>query len=92
MAGLTVTGAMIYTDRQYVNQHNTASLPSWTKFDVGARYRTRIAGKATTFRANILNVFDRDYWSGVTSWGVTSWGGFSQAAPRTVLLSATVEF
>ncbi|WER47954.1 TonB-dependent siderophore receptor [Cupriavidus sp. WKF15] len=87
VAGLTVTGAMIYTDRQYVNQLNTASLPSWTKFDVGARYRTRIAGKATTLRANILNVFDRDYWS-----GVTSWGGFSQAAPRTVLLSATVEF
>ncbi|TPQ27430.1 TonB-dependent receptor domain-containing protein, partial [Cupriavidus pinatubonensis] len=87
VAGLTVSGAMIYTGRQYVNQLNTASLPSWARFDLGARYRTRITGKTTTFRANVLNVFDRNYWS-----GVTSWGGFSQAAPRTVMLSATVEF
>ncbi|MFS8978736.1 TonB-dependent siderophore receptor [Cupriavidus necator] len=87
VAGLTLTGAMIYTGRQYVNQANTASLPAWTRFDVGARYTTKIGGKATTFRANILNVFDRDYWA-----GVTSWGGFSVAAPRTVLLSATVDF
>lgn len=85
--GLTLTGAMLYTGRQYVNQANTASLPAWTRFDVGARYTTRIGGKATTFRANVLNVFDRDYWA-----GVTSWGGFSLAAPRTVLLSATVDF
>lgn len=70
-----------------MDQANTASLPAWTRFDVGARYTTRIGGKATTFRANILNVFDRDYWA-----GVTSWGGFSLAAPRTVLLSATVDF
>lgn len=85
--GLTLTGAMVYTARQYVNQTNTASLPSWTKFDVGARYATRIAGKPTTFRAIVLNVFNRDYWS-----GVTSWGGFSPSAPRTVMLSATTEF
>ncbi|AMR77086.1 TonB-dependent receptor [Cupriavidus nantongensis] len=85
--GLTLTGAMLYTGRQYVNQANTASLPAWTRFDFGARYTTRIGGKATTFRANVLNVFDRDYWA-----GVTSWGGFSLAAPRTVLMSATVDF
>ncbi|WP_427313328.1 TonB-dependent receptor [Cupriavidus sp. H39] len=87
MPGLTLTGAMLYTGRQYVNQANTASLPAWTRVDVGARYTTRIGGKATTFRANVLNVFNRDYWA-----GVTSWGGFSLAAPRTVLLSATVDF
>ncbi len=85
--GLTLTGAMIYTASQYVNQANTASLPAWTKFDVGARYATRIAGKPTTFRANVFNVFNRDYWS-----GVTSWGGFSPSAPRTVMLSATTAF
>jgi iron complex outermembrane receptor protein len=87
LAGLTLTGAMIYTGSQYVNQANTARIPAWTRFDVGARYTAKISGKATTFRANVLNVFDRNYWA-----GVTSWGGFSVAAPRTVLLSATVDF
>src|SRR5690606_8261284 len=34
--GLTLTGAVIYTDKQYVNQANTQELPSWTKVDLGA--------------------------------------------------------
>jgi iron complex outermembrane recepter protein len=85
--GLTLTGSVIYTDKQYVNQANTQVLPSWTKVDLGARYKTSVIGKTTTFRANLLNAFDRDYWS-----GVASYSGFVQGAPRTLLLSATVDF
>lgn len=87
MPGLSLTGGIAYTGKQYVNQANTQSLPAWTKVDLGARYTTKLAGKATTFRANVLNAFDRDYWS-----GVTSFGGVTQGAPRTVLLSASVDF
>lgn len=87
VTGLTLTGGIAYTGKQYVNQANTARLPAWTKVDLGARYATKVAGKSTTFRANLLNAFDRDYWS-----GVASWGGFVQGAPRTVLLSASVDF
>lgn len=87
VAGLTWTGGIAYTGKQYVNQANTASLPAWTKVDLGARYATKVAGKSTTFRANLLNAFGRDYWS-----GVASWGGFVQGAPRTGLLSASVDF
>ncbi len=85
--GLTLTSGAIYTDSQYVNQANTQQLDAWTRFDVGARYATRIAERPTTFRATVQNVFDHEYWS-----GVASYGAFSQGAPRTLLLSATVDF
>ncbi|PMW95522.1 TonB-dependent siderophore receptor [Pseudomonas sp. FW215-R2] len=85
--GLTLTSGAIYTGSQYVDQANTQQLDAWTRFDVGARYATRIAERPTTFRATVQNVFDREYWS-----GVASYGAFSQGAPRTLLLSATVDF
>ncbi|SDS89790.1 iron complex outermembrane recepter protein [Pseudomonas sp. Z003-0.4C(8344-21)] len=85
--GLTLTGGAIHTGSQYVNQANTQKLDDWTRFDVGARYTTRIDERPTTFRATVQNVFDREYWS-----GVASYGAFSQGSPRTLLLSATVDF
>jgi iron complex outermembrane receptor protein len=85
--GLTLTSGAIYTASQYVNQANTQELEAWTRFDVGARYATRIAQRPTTFRATVQNVFDREYWS-----GVASYGAFSQGSPRTLQLSATVDF
>ncbi|WP_191487629.1 TonB-dependent receptor [Pseudomonas sp. FEN] len=85
--GLTLTSGAIYTGSQYVDQANTQKLDPWTRFDVGARYSTRIAERPTTFRATVQNVFDREYWS-----GVASYGAFSQGSPRTLQLSATVDF
>ena len=85
--GFTLTGGAIYTDSQYVNQTNTQELPSWTRVDAGARYATKIEGRPTTFRATVQNVFDREYWS-----GVASYGAFSPGYPRTLQLSATVDF
>ncbi|MEX3776869.1 TonB-dependent siderophore receptor [Pseudomonas sp. MYb118] len=85
--GLTLTGGAIHTGSQYVNQANTQKLDDWTRFDVGARYTTRVDERPTTFRATVQNVFDHEYWS-----GVASYGAFSQGSPRTLLLSATVDF
>ncbi|WP_426155325.1 TonB-dependent siderophore receptor [Pseudomonas sp. TSRC2-2] len=87
LEGLSLTGGAIHTGSQYVNQANTQKLDDWTRFDVGARYTTRIDERPTTFRATVQNVFDREYWS-----GVASYGAFSQGSPRTLLLSATVDF
>lgn len=84
---LTLTGATIYTGEQYVNAANTTSIPSWVRFDLGTRYVTVLSGKETTFRANVINVFDRDYWSGVASFSTIAAG-----APRTLMLSATIDF
>jgi iron complex outermembrane recepter protein len=87
LPGVTLTGALTHTGRQYIDATNARSIPAWTKVDLGARYRTQVAGRVTTFRANLLNAFDRQYWA-----GVASWGGFVQGAPRTLLLSAAVDF
>jgi len=87
LEGFTLTGGAIYTDSQYVNQANTQALSSWTRIDAGARFATKIEGRPTTFRATVQNVFDREYWSGVASYGAISPG-----YPRTLQLSATVDF
>lgn len=85
--GLTLTGGLIHTGEQYVDQGNTQQLDRWTRTDIGARYSTRIGEHPTTFRATVQNLFDSQYWS-----GVASYGAFSQGAPRTLLLSASVDF
>ena len=87
IAGFTLTGGAIYTASQYINQANTQELDAWTRFDAGARYSTRIDGHPTTFRATVQNVFDREYWSGVASYGAISPG-----YPRALQLSATIDF
>lgn len=86
LPGVSLTGALAYTGKQYVNQANTQSIPGWTKVDLGGRYRTTVAGKPTVFRLSLQNAANRDYWS-----GVASYGAFVQGAPRTVMLSATVD-
>ncbi|WP_347905362.1 TonB-dependent receptor [Pseudomonas purpurea] len=85
--GLTLTSGAIYTASQYVNQANTQELDPWTRIDAGARYTTTLDGRPTTLRATVQNVFDRESWS-----GVASYGAFSQGSPRTLQLSATVDF
>ena len=85
--GLTLTSDVNFTGQEFVDQTNSQSAPAWTTFDFGARYATAVYGKSTTFRAGVLNAFDRRYWSGVASFGTISLG-----APRTVFASATVDF
>lgn len=87
LPGFTLTGGLFHSDDQYVNQANTQSLPSWTTFDLGARYRSQLAGKPLVLRADLRNVADKDYWAGASTYGTLSLG-----APRTLLLSATMDF
>lgn len=87
LPGFTLTGNLNYTGKRFVDQANTQSVPSWTTFDFGARYRTKVVGKSATLRANVLNAFDTNFWSGVASFSTLSLG-----MPRTVLVSATVDF
>ncbi|WP_207480327.1 TonB-dependent siderophore receptor [Arenibaculum pallidiluteum] len=88
LEGLTLAGSAIHTGNQFVNVANTQSIPSWTRFDVGARYRTEVKGTPLTFRARVENVFDENYWSGVAS----SYGGLGLGAPRTAILSVSADF
>lgn len=85
--GASLNGNVTYTGKQYVDQANTQSVPSWTTLDLGARYTTKVYGRDTTIRLTVLNVFNRSYWSGVASYGT-----ISQGIPRTLMLSASVDF
>lgn len=88
--GLALTARAVYTSKQYINPANTLEIGSWTRFDLGARYLTRIADRDVTFRARIDNVADRNYWaSAVVS---SDSGALVLAPPRSVTLSATVDF
>lgn len=84
--GLTVNGTVIYTGRQYADTANLQELSDWARLDLGLRYTTELAGRRTTFRANVQNVTGTKYWTGVASFGT-----FFQGAPRTYLLSMSVD-
>lgn len=86
LKGLTLTGTLVYTGKQYIDAANTQSLPDWARVDIGARYATEIAGRKTTFRAAIQNVTAEKYWSSVASFGT-----FYLGAPRTYRLSMSVD-
>jgi iron complex outermembrane receptor protein len=81
----SLNARMLYTSSEYYNASNTLSIPSWTRIDVGARYRTRIGGKAVVLRANVENLFNRNYWLDSATY-------VTVAAGRTILLSAQVDF
>jgi iron complex outermembrane receptor protein len=85
--GAALTSGVLHSTRQFVNQQNTAYLPSWTRVDLGARYATSVGGKAAVMTLNVQNLFDRNYWS-----GVSQWGAFALGSGRTVMMSASVEF
>lgn len=89
--GLTLEGRTIYTSAQYVNADNTAQIPSWTRFDVGARYTINMGNDHTlTLRSRVENLTDKNYWSSV--------GGYPDAnylvlgSPRTFVISASYDF
>lgn len=88
---LTLTGRVLHTGPQMVNQANTLELQSWTRFDLGARYVAVIGHSPVTFRATVDNVFDKRYWaSAFNSFAFDT--SLLQGLPRTVKLSATIDF
>lgn len=85
---LTLSLRAVYTDSQYINNANTIKIPSWVRYDLGARYKTEINNTPVTYRLSVENLFDKKYWAGAFSMeGFATLGG-----PRTVKLSATMQF
>lgn len=86
LPGITLTGRVMQTGKQAFNLTNSMTLPEWTRFDVGARYVVAAGDTPITFRLNVDNVANNNYWS-------SSLGGYLvQGMPRTFKTSATVEF
>ena len=83
--GLTMTARAVYNGSQYLNSANTLKVSPWTRFDVGARYTFKQSGTPVTIRATVTNVLNKRHWTGTTG------GALAIGAPRTLLLSATVD-
>jgi iron complex outermembrane receptor protein len=90
--GFGLNARMVYTGSQYADQGNKYKLPSVTTFDVGARYKTKVAGKNLTLRLNVENLFDKSYWATSSSANNVSDGYLYLGSGRIVMLSATVDF
>ena len=89
--GLALSAQLLHTGSQWADGANTQKVASWTRTDLGVRYLMPIGDtRLLTLRANLSNAFDKNYWASV--------GGFPganylvQSTPRTLALSATVDF
>lgn len=88
--GLALNARVLYTAKQYANDANTQQLPSWTRLDIGANYLLRFMDRDVTLRARIDNVTDKNYWA--SAGGYPGYGYLVQGAPRSLVVSATVDF
>jgi iron complex outermembrane receptor protein len=85
VSGLALNTRIARTGAVWYNNNNTLKVPGWTRADIGARYITKTAGQVVTYRANIENLFDKNYW-------VMQNGYVGTASGRTFVLSAQVDF
>ncbi len=85
--GLTLTALAIHSSSQYLEEANQLKIPQWTRYDLGARYSTRMLSKDVTLRASLENVENRAYWAGVFNPGFAT-----VSEPRTLKLSASIDF
>ncbi|ELL4669458.1 TonB-dependent siderophore receptor [Vibrio fluvialis] len=88
--GLTLEGRTLYTGSQYASADNSLELPSWTRFDLGARYGMKLGDNALTLRARVDNVTDKSYWASAGGYPGSNY--LVQGAPRTFVLSANYDF
>lgn len=80
--GFALTGGAFYTSKQYADEANNYTLPAFTTFDAGARYRLPLGDNSLTLRMNVSNLTDKHYWLNTSYLG----------DPRTIAFSAQVEF
>ena len=88
--GLSLNGHWMYTGSQYADMANTQKVPSWQRLDLGARYAIGLAAQTLTLRANLENATGSDYWASVG--GFPGAGYLTQGNPRTLVVSASIDF
>jgi iron complex outermembrane receptor protein len=82
LSGLSLTGGLYYTGKQWADAANTDRLPGVTTADIGMRYATKAAGKPLTLRLNVSNLTNKSYWL----------NSYYVGAPRSVAFSAQLQF
>lgn len=81
-SGLILVGGTSYNSKSYADTANENIIPSYTIYDSGIRYKTKLDKYPTTFNLNVANLTDKDYWVMNSSIG----------SPRTVAFSMKMEF
>ncbi|MCT7567946.1 TonB-dependent siderophore receptor [Aliarcobacter butzleri] len=80
--GLAITGGAYYTGKSYGDRANKDVLASYTLYDAGLRYKTKLDKYPTTFNLNVQNLTDEVYWTRNNMLG----------DPRSVAFSMKMEF
>jgi len=88
--GLSLNARALYTATQFADIGNTQKVPAWSRLDIGASWATRLMDRDVTLRARIDNVTDKNYWA--SAGGYPNYGYLVAGAPRTLAVSATVDF
>ncbi|VVE45555.1 Ferrichrome receptor FcuA [Pandoraea eparura] len=84
--GLSVGGDIRYNGRTALNPQNSLSVSGYTLINLGATYRTRVAGKDVTLRAAVSNLTNRKYWE-------YQYDNYIKPAdPRMISLNAKIDF
>ena len=81
---LSVSAAANYNGSSYGDGMNADKVPGYTLFDLGARYQVNLENQVLTLRADLHNMTNERYWNG--------FNGTRIGDPRTLMLSATIEF
>lgn len=84
--GFSINGGAYYTGKRAVNNENQAFIPGYTIFTAGVKYATKLGGYPTSFQVNAENLADKNYWS------ATGGALLASGMPRTIKLSAKVDF
>ncbi|ASK33065.1 TonB-dependent siderophore receptor (plasmid) [Alcanivorax sp. N3-2A] len=88
---LAVDGRVIYTSTQFADAANEQKVDAWTRLDLGARYLIALNDSTfLTLRGRVENVTGEDYWA--SAGGFPGAGYLTIGAPRTFLLSATLDY
>lgn len=88
--GLTLTGDIIHTGARYADAANTLKVDGYTTLDLGARYRTILAGQDVTLKGMVTNITGEDYWQSVG--GLPGYGYLNAGEPTALKVSATFDF
>ncbi|RBQ31554.1 TonB-dependent siderophore receptor [Arcobacter sp. FW59] len=75
--GLAINTGAYYTGKSYVDQENKDVIPSYTIYDAGLRYSTKLGQYPTTFNINVQNLTNKIYWANANGIGDTRSVAFS---------------
>jgi len=62
LPGLSVLANMAYEGPREVFPDDSARIPGWTRYDLGARYTQSLGASTLVWRAGVDNLFDRRAW------------------------------